>query len=199
MLKRYKKEIINLILEDWEGNREVGSPSPPFKKGGSKKSNINNSNITIVKYISNEICKKTKESLKKYSDSTSATSLTEYLISDWESRTKYTEKFNFIVDKNMGVIQAGSAFYEKEKSIFIGLLTVHPKEMLDKTKSNKGLGSKLLLNILKKAYKLKKDITVHPLYSAIGFYTKFGFSYPKKGESILPYKHLKEILKEHKK
>lgn len=192
MLKRYKKELIYLILEDWEGNREVGSPSPPFKKGES--SSITN----IVNSISDDIHNNTVKSLQNESYENPAKSLTEYLMQDWRGRKNKIREFSFIVDNN--IVQGGCVYYKDEKTIKIGLLTVHPSQMTSKTKSNKGIGSKLLLNILKKAYIEKKDIEVQPLDTAIKFYEKFGFSKPNfKGTQILSYKKLKEVLKERKK
>ncbi|MFH1001817.1 MAG: hypothetical protein V1759_01045 [bacterium] len=36
MLNYLQKNIVQIIFESWKGNRPVGSPSPPFRKGGNK-------------------------------------------------------------------------------------------------------------------------------------------------------------------
>lgn len=36
MFREFKNQILNLIYESWKGSRPVGSPSPPFRKDGSK-------------------------------------------------------------------------------------------------------------------------------------------------------------------
>ena len=42
-MRDFKENILKTILEDWEGSRKTGTPSPPFKKDGSSNGKGNKS------------------------------------------------------------------------------------------------------------------------------------------------------------